>query len=626
MAKRFLAWSYRPIRVVALLAAVAGVGVVWALPVPTTLDDFFTPGTQPAAADPTFEPLKTSSYCRSCHPPGEPTIPIYERWEGSMMAHSLRDPVFQAAMTIANQDAVDVGDMCIRCHSPLGWIGGRSVPTDGSALTADDRDGVTCNFCHRLVDPVFKPGVSPAVDQQILADLTSNGLLPPAPQNGSYILDPQDRRRGPFDIIPGLGFDPHPSPTQISPFHTTSELCGTCHDVANPAFTRQPDGSYALNALGAPHPTGAKYDMFPLERTYSEWSQSAFAAGPIDMGGRFGGNNPLVSTCQDCHMPKTTAQGCVFASPRTDLPMHDFTGGSTWVLNSVMNLYPQDNVDSFAIADGIARAQSMLSRAASLSVQQTGCFVDVQVTNETGHKLPTGFPEGRRVWLNVRFLDAAGQPIAEHGSYDVLTATLDEHNTRVYETLQGVDADVAGATGLSVGPTFHVVLNNVVVKDNRIPPRGFSNAGFASVQAAPVRANYADGQYWDDVRFHAPPGSASVVVTLYYQSTTKEYIEFLRDQNITDAKGQLAYDEWVLYGQSAPVTMASQTLALTPQAGGDYDGSSTVDLADHAFLPGCLQGPDVLVAPACQPFDCDNDGDVDAYDNAAFNLAYSNGL
>jgi hypothetical protein len=36
-------------------------------------------------------------------------------------------------MAIANQDARSSGDLCIRCHSPFGWMEGRSNPTDGSA-------------------------------------------------------------------------------------------------------------------------------------------------------------------------------------------------------------------------------------------------------------------------------------------------------------------------------------------------------------------------------------------------------------------------------------------------------------------------------------------------------------
>jgi lactate dehydrogenase-like 2-hydroxyacid dehydrogenase len=41
-----------------------------------------------------------------------------------------------------------------------GWLAGRSSPTDGSRMTAADADGVSCALCHRMVDPVYKAGVS----------------------------------------------------------------------------------------------------------------------------------------------------------------------------------------------------------------------------------------------------------------------------------------------------------------------------------------------------------------------------------------------------------------------------------------------------------------------------------
>ena len=36
-----------------------------------------------------------------------------------------------------------------------------------------------------------------------------------------------------------------------------------------------------LNTTGEEHPTQDKYDMFPLERTFSEWLMSEFAVAPI---------------------------------------------------------------------------------------------------------------------------------------------------------------------------------------------------------------------------------------------------------------------------------------------------------------------------------------------------------
>ena len=70
-----------------------------------------------------------------------------------MMGQAMRDPIFFAAMDIANQDVAFAGDLCLRCHTPGGWLAGRSEPTDGSALIDIDFPGVDCNFCHRMVDP-----------------------------------------------------------------------------------------------------------------------------------------------------------------------------------------------------------------------------------------------------------------------------------------------------------------------------------------------------------------------------------------------------------------------------------------------------------------------------------------
>mgnify|MGYP003648550245 CR=1 FL=1 len=115
-----------------------------------------------------------------------------------------------------------------------------------------------------------------------------------------------------------------------------------------------------------------------------------------------------------------------------------------------------------------------------------------------------------------------------------------------------MDAHAAGASGRPVGESFHFVLNNEWLKDNRIPPRGFTNAGFESVQAAPVGATYADGQYWDDTAYAVPANAARAEVRTFYQTASKEYIEFLRDENTTNTAGQVLYEQWELLGKSPP--------------------------------------------------------------------------
>ncbi len=555
------------VRKSALVLACAG-GVAWvgiagyaiaeprggggSLPLPTTLNDFFMPGSQPGDL---VAPFASSQSCSGCHGFYDEAVEPYTSWAASMMGQSARDPLFYACLAIANQDADFAGDLCLRCHSPVGWMEGHSTPTDGSALSGIDFDGVSCHVCHRMVDPFDPDNVSPVEDDQVLA-MTAD--LPVNPHSGQYVLDFEDRRRGPFNTPMA------PHAWLESPFHRSSSMCATCHDVSNPAYTRQPDSSYDLNTVDMAHPTHDKYDQFPLERTYSEWLMSDFADGPIDMGGRFGGANPLVSTCQDCHMPDVNGAGCFFTDPWPDLPRHFFNGANTWVLKAVRNLYDdaETGLTEDSVNDSIARAVGMLEAASDLELTHDGIDLNTRVVNQTGHKLPTGYPEGRRMWINVRFFDSSRALLAEHGAYDPGTAVLDTGSTKVYEGKLGLDAHAAGATGLPQGESFHFVLNNTWIKDNRIPPRGFNNTDFESVQAEPVGYAYADGQYWDDTQFSIPLGAATAEVRVFHQLVSKEYIEFLRDENTTNTDGQTAYDQWELLGKSPPVEMDFGTISF----------------------------------------------------------------
>jgi hypothetical protein len=587
------------------LLALAALGVAFAVAgINTTRNDFFTPGTQ---ANQMAQPLMSALNCANCHGHYDAEHEPYTNWSASMMAQAGRDPIFHACLTIANQDAAFAGNFCLRCHNPSAFLNGYTDP-HGSDIPAYgvEAQGVSCSVCHRMVDPVHTPGVDPSVDLEVHA---ATPFFPVNPQsgghNGSMIVDFNDRRRGPFTLT----MNPHQ--WLKSPFHTDSSLCATCHEVSNPAFTRQPDGTYALNNLDAPHDSGNKYEQFPIERTYSEWANSAFAVAPIDMGGRFGGNNPLVSTCQDCHMPKGTGFGCdpVFGAPQRDnLPKHHFNGANTWVIRAVRSLYDDSVTDTTAESAeaSISRAVAMLQAASDLELSAAGNQLTVRIINQSGHKLPTGYSEGRRMWVNVKFFDAAGNLTAERGAYNPATAEF-THDTKVYEYIMGISPDVAALAGRPAGPGFHFVLNNVRHLDNRIPPRGFTNAAFAAVQADPVAYTYADGQYWDDTTFTAPTDAARAEVRVFHQVTTKEYIEFLRDANTTDNKGQIAYDQWVLHGRSEPTEMDFAQLVVngcTPDFDGDGDSGTDADI--EAFFR-CLAGD---CCPTCASADFDADGDT----------------
>jgi hypothetical protein len=283
-------------------------------------------------------------------------------------------------------------------------------------------------------------------------------------------------------------------------------------------------------------------------------------------------------------MRDVTGQGANFGNPpvRADLPLHDMTGGSTWLPALLHDLFPSQ-VDPNVMQAGIERARYMLHNAAHLEAEAEDLTLKVTVTNNTGHKLPTGYPEGRRMWINVKFYDVAMSLISESGAYDVNTGYLShDPEVKIYEVKPGLDSITAPLVGEPNGPSFHFVLNNKVYKDNRIPPRGFTNDAFEDFGGAPADYSYEDGQYWDETSYAIPPGVVSADVTLYYQSTSKEFIEFLRDENTTNSLGQDMYDLWNDNGKCPPEVMQTVSVASLLQA--DMDGSGGVDFVDFAFF------------------------------------------
>ncbi|NIP23903.1 MAG: hypothetical protein GWN67_06915 [Phycisphaerae bacterium] len=571
---------------------------------PTTLRDFDQPGSQPLEAG----ILNPPEACAVCHGNYDPDVEPFRNWRGSMMAQASLDPLFKANMVIANQDAPDSGDLCLRCHLPRGWLQGRSVPTDGSQMLSTDESGVACDLCHRLVDPIFDPVENPAEDEDIL-----NALIFPTFDfgNGMYTIDPTGARRGPFiDATTG-------HPILVSPFHREAALCGTCHDVSNPAFEKDGNGSYVPNAFDTPASSFSAHTLLPVERTYSEWFYSDYNTPEGVYAPQFGGNKEYVSTCQDCHMRDVTGHGCNFGTPplRDDLPLHDMTGGSTWLPGLLYDLFPSE-VDPDAMQAGIERARYMLQNAAHLEVEAEDLTLEVTVTNNTGHKLPTGYPEGRRMWINVKFYDATMSLISESGAYDVNTGYLShDPEVKIYEVKPGLDSITAPLVGEPNGPSFHFVLNNKVYKDNRIPPRGFINDAFEDFGGEPVDYSYEDGQYWDETTYDIPPGAVSAQVTLYYQSTSKEFIEFLRDKNTTDTTGQQMYDLWNDNDKCPPEVM--QSVSITSLLPADLNGNGSVDSLDLAIFAS-YYGNDCVEPHSCGSANLDGINGVDASDLAIF--------
>ena len=379
-----------------------------------------------------------------------------------------------------------------------------------------------------------------------------------------------------------------------SRFHKSKYMCATCHDVSNPVLAN----------LGAdptqPLPTelNSAFSYLHVERTYSEFMLSAY--------GQQGGaaTNPEfqiqgapdithAAKCQDCHMRDVVGPGADLRNavvrpdesvehPQSGQPLHDLTGGNAWVswvlasaipgspnhdpfnegeLNQgpavlTLDLTQGEGIDPLALLAGVDRAKQQLLLAATiknLSYNASNGALSFQVQNNSAHKLISGFPEGRRMFVNIKAF-AGGNLIYEVNPYDVPGGTL---RGLTYNYLgQGLPGPQAlGANEVYVDelvyemkPTsaltgedksFHFALATGRYKDNRIPPKGFDISGAADRISVPVWHGVEDPNYftgaeytggYNDVSLIIASGADFVEVNLYYQTTSREYIEFLRDE------------------------------------------------------------------------------------------------
>ncbi len=83
--------------------------------------------------------------CMACHGGTvDQTAGHGSNWGGTNMASAMRDPIFRANQVLVNNTVKNLlgadgtGNVCMRCHSPNGWLSGRFDPILGGK--ADGRD------------------------------------------------------------------------------------------------------------------------------------------------------------------------------------------------------------------------------------------------------------------------------------------------------------------------------------------------------------------------------------------------------------------------------------------------------------------------------------------------------
>ena len=282
-----------------------------------------------------------TSTCKGCHDL------IVEQHLASSHEMSFTNPVFQAQYQkellpkAASDPALKTeARECIACHEPIAYA------MDGPRLLSLQEidlkmNGVTCDICHSMT-----------------------GYRGDKPENGNYIVEPSDRKLGPFQ---GQGDWHH----IYSELQTKSEICAVCHETVNRHGLR-------------------------IKATFTEWQESAFAQQGIQ--------------CQDCHMNvdgfltagkprfasgKAAAMSVGSAPQRERLYTHQFPGAhSKTQIEGAINL----------VIEAIPPTNS----------QNRELNIDVTVDNSrTGHSMPSGSADLRLLWLEVTVRtgeELVGQP------------------------------------------------------------------------------------------------------------------------------------------------------------------------------------------------------------------------
>ena len=488
-----------------------------------------------------------SENCAFCHnnitDENDDDVSIETVWSSTMMANSTRDPLWRAKVETEIQRNPKhkklLTDKCTRCHAPMANVEARKAkkPYDlfgskglfqkANPYFHQAMDGVSCTACHQI-----KP-------------TKAMGTL--AGFSGKYVIetfaDAVDRKiYGPYnDVIP-MPMQNHVDYTPTGSSHISdSKLCGSCHNLKTPFVDK--------NGKIIPK-TDAQ--QFPEQMVYSEWKWSAYA------------KSTKPQTCQSCHMTPTS--GVIISqrppwldTTRSHFGQHIFVGGNKFMLQMM-----KDNKQLLGISANnfdftIKKTAQMLRSAARLEVHNTTfskgtLSFTVRIVNQTGHKLPSGYP-ARRVFLQVKvrdknnrvlFFSGKEKPFGEIEGVDADqdAKTFEPHHkvitkpsqVAVYEAImQNTDKEV----------TYTLLRGAKYAKDNRLLPKGFDKEkapnDIAVVGAAKTDKDFVGGR--EDIQYKIPSlpkGPYKIDINLRYQAVSYRFVRDLLKKPGKYAK-QFAY-------------------------------------------------------------------------------------
>jgi hypothetical protein len=474
----------------------------------------------------------TADKCTACHndlvTPSGQDVSIGSNWRSSMMAHSAKDPYWQASVrreTLAHPEAArSIQDECSACHMPMARYRAKARRGQGRvfahlptlpARTLEGRlagDGVSCSMCHQI---------------------RKDGLGSRESFTAGFVVDtrtPLGERSafGPYEVDEGRARIMQ-SASRLAPTKGAhvqdSALCGSCHTLYT--HTRGPDGE----VIGE----------LPEQVPYLEWRHSDY------YGSR---------SCQSCHMPQLEEKmhiTGVMGQPREGFSRHVFRGGN-FFMPRLFNRY-REELDVTTLAQELAQAAGeteshLRTSAARITIRRVRTAgselnADVAVANLAGHKLPTAYPS-RRAWIRFTVLDRSGRIVFRSGGIradgsirgnvnDRDRDRFEKHHTRIdspdevqiYEAIMA-DPDGNVTTGLIEAIRF--------IKDNRLLPRGFDKAS-AGEDIAVQGGAAEDGDFegsGDEIRYSVrmdpEKGPFTVRVELLFQPIAFRWARNLTQQ------------------------------------------------------------------------------------------------
>jgi len=257
---------------------------------------------------------------------------------------------------------------------------------------------------------------------------------------------------------------------------------------------------------------------------------------------------------------------------RSPFAQHDTAGGNTYVLGLLQRWRQELGIAASTTSVGfdaaIAKSREMLGQAAQVTLVSPGVTAGelqlaVHIANKTGHKLPTGYPS-RRMWLQLSVANAQGEVLFESGRADA-NGLLDIDRGHMAAACLAVDKmdgfsnspcyephrnEIDDATEVAIFQSvmadsnrhinYSLLYSASYLKDNRIPPLGFTTGGSdfdvatASVGQAVLDSDFnreagTEGSGSDTVHYRlALPegisGELTVTARLWYQSVNPAYV------------------------------------------------------------------------------------------------------